>query len=319
MSPSEPCEATDDDDDEDCGSGDQLQSDDDLDDSVDERRRLFVVCPKCVLLRNANPERIEYPRHRPASSSSASLSSGGARRRKPICSKWHNLGSWERVVTGDYRPTLRGLTIDGSCSANGGTSVPLSAGSAALSATGLYFGGNALPDHEHPRLVLLLPPSERLSTVDWYVFSRTRFIDGFDVHFLCEYTGYWHFVSDGGVEFRLGGGGHSSAANAGTQASASSSAYRGRRPGCLGMEHQMPGALLRLAIPMVQCLRGVDEHPANVRMLAPVIGDLLDAYDSSGSSASAAGGNHRGDPSAWLVKHRDKLVSMLTKVCDVNC
>jgi len=300
-----------DDDDDECGSGDQLQSDDDREDGIDARRRLFVVCPKCILLRTVNPERIEYPKQgsRLLSTSSSSSYPGGTRRRKPICRKWHNLGSWARVVTGDYRPTLRGM--------DGGVNVlanvlPLIA-PPSMPTPGLLLNGAALPDHEHPRLVLILPPSERLSNVDWYVFSRPRFIDGFDVHFLCEYTGYWHFVNDGGVEFRLGGNGSSTTAATSTSQSVPTTVYRGRRPGCLGVEHQLPVSLLRLAIPMIQCLRGVGEHAVNARMLAPVMGELLNAYDGNGSTSSA-GYNHRGDPSAWLVKHRDKLASMLTKV-----
>jgi len=35
-----------------------------------------------------------------------------------------------------------------------------------------------------------------------YMFGRTRFLDGFEVHFLCEYTGYWHMTED--VGFWLG-------------------------------------------------------------------------------------------------------------------
>jgi len=34
------------------------------------------------------------------------------------------------------------------------------------------------------------------------MFGRTRFLDGFEVHFLCEYTGYWHMTED--VGFWLG-------------------------------------------------------------------------------------------------------------------
>ena len=73
--------------------------------SDEARRRIYVVCPKCILMRNARPERIEYPW---AFCDSAGASSS-LRRRRPICSKWHNLGSWARVITGDYRVTALGL------------------------------------------------------------------------------------------------------------------------------------------------------------------------------------------------------------------
>ena len=55
----------------------------------DDERQYFLLCPKCVLLRHARPERIQYQCM--------------TARRKAICSRWHNLGSWSRAVTGDYR------------------------------------------------------------------------------------------------------------------------------------------------------------------------------------------------------------------------
>jgi len=64
-----------------------------------------------------------------------------------VCRKWHNLGSWSRATTGDYRFS----------------SVIEVPPSACLT---------TLPDYEHPRLVVVLPPVQRLSHADWSDNSR---------------------------------------------------------------------------------------------------------------------------------------------------
>ena len=68
-----------------------------------------------------------------------------------VCRKWHNLGSWSRATTGDYRFS----------------SVIEVPPSAALT---------QLPDYEHPRLVVVLPPVQRLSHADWSVQSINQSI-----------------------------------------------------------------------------------------------------------------------------------------------
>ena len=123
----------------------------------EDDRQCFLLCPKCVLLRHANPERISYQAMSP--------------KRKAICSRWHNLGSWNRAMTGDYRYTENAPSMS---LAN-------------------------LPEYEHPRLVLILPPSTSVSHKDWYMNSRMKFLEGFEVHFLCEYTGYWHLTEERGM------------------------------------------------------------------------------------------------------------------------
>jgi len=65
-----------------------------------------------------------------------------------VCRKWHNLGSWSRATTGDYRFSS---VIE----------VPPSASL------------TTLPDYEHPRLVVVLPPVQRLSHADWYAAARS--------------------------------------------------------------------------------------------------------------------------------------------------
>lgn len=50
-----------------------------------------------------------------------------------------------------------------------------------------------------------------------YMNSRPRFMEGYDVHFLCEYTGHWHLTGASGpddcaagIQMRLGSGATSS-------------------------------------------------------------------------------------------------------------
>ena len=209
----------------------------------EDERQFFLLCPKCVLLRHANPERISYQMISP--------------KRKAICSKWHNLGSWTRAVTGDYRYTndfMMSSTL-----------------------------GN-LPDYEHPRLVLVLPPSISVSSKDWYMFQRMKFLEGFEVHFLCEYTGYWHMTDDAG--FRLNQS-HTFTKKVGN----------------------MIPTILNLALPMVQIVNGVLEHGQNGRLITPVVADLIKMYDYLRNVDTVTN-----DPYTWLTKNKDRVVTMLTKV-----
>ena len=213
----------------------------------DEERQFFLLCPKCILLRHSNPERISYTSMSP--------------KRKAICNKWHNLGSWTRAVTGDYRFNDQHV-------------IP-STMSCALT---------QLPEYEHPRLVMVLPPSHDVSVKDWYMFNRMKFLEGFEVHFLCEYTGYWHITDDSG--FRL-----------------NQSPEFTRRVG-----NQIP-SILQLALPMVQIVNGVPEHGLNGRLLAPIVERLVKTYDYLKNVDI-----HIGDPYVWLAQNKDRVVTMLTKV-----
>ena len=244
------------------GSRASLASGSDQDDAVDDAgdRELYILCPKCVLLRQSHPERIAYP---------CGLSS----RRRAICSKWHNLGSWTRVATGDYRFTSLVDVTPAAVAGSGG-----SAGGGIL----------ALPDHEHPRLALVLPPSAGVSTDDWYLRSRLRFLEGFEVHFLCEYTGYWHRTSEPG--YRL-----------------AQSARFVQKIGAGG--DQLP-AILQLGLRVVQCFQGAATSDQNGRLLAPVAADLVETYDYLRPVDRAL----QADPVAWLAKHKDRVVNMLGKV-----
>ena len=213
----------------------------------DDERQYFLLCPKCVLLRHARPERIQYQCM--------------TARRKAICSRWHNLGSWSRAVTGDYRYSTVDLHHH------------------------LQSSLTSLPEYEHPRLVLVLPPSHAVSVRDWYMFSRMRFLEGFEAHFLCENPAYWHLTDDTGYRLQH-------------------SARFVRRVG-----NQMP-ALLALALPMIQVVQGVNEHAQTCRLVAPVVADLVRMYDY----LRAVDAPHIHDSYAWLAKNKDRVVAMLTKV-----
>jgi len=145
-----------------------LSIDDDDDD--DDERQYFLLCPKCVLLCLEGPDRIRVHRR-----TSTLLPS-----RRPVCARWHHLGSWARASVGDYRSFAFGLG-----SAGGGVAVCAS----------------TPPDYEYPRLVIVLPPSVSAAVRDWYLFARANFVEDVDIHLLCENPAYWHFV-DGSV-FRI--------------------------------------------------------------------------------------------------------------------
>jgi len=87
------------------------------------------------------------------------------------------------------------------------------------------------------------------------MFGRTRFLDGFEVHFLCEYTGYWHMTED--VGFWLGtppqlhraSGGTSSASASGGSSSAGKRTTTGAAGPAGGSQVSV---LLNLALSFVQ-------------------------------------------------------------------
>jgi hypothetical protein len=209
----------------------------------DDERQFFLLCPKCVLMRYSDPERISY--HAITS------------RKKAICSRWHNLGSWTRAVTGDYRFAEHILPP------------------CVLS---------KLPDYEHPRLALILPPSGSVSTRDWYLFSRMRFLEGYEVHFLCEYTGFWHLTNDTG--YRLS-----------------------QSPAFVTKVGRPLPAILNMVLTLVQVVNGIHEHPINARLMAPVVGELIKTYEYLRSVDGQTG-----DPYGWLLKNKERMVNMLTKV-----
>jgi hypothetical protein len=224
---------------------------------AEQQRQFFLLCPKCVLLRHARPERIQYQ--------------AMTTRRKAICSRWHNLGSWSRAATGDYRYSTVELHQH------------------------LQSGLSSLPDYEHPRLVVVLPPSQPVSSREWYVFSRLRLLEGFEAHFLCENPAYWHMTEDSG--YRLS-----------RPPSVPGSRRRGGGGGGGASDHI--ASLLSLALPMVQVVQGVNEHAQTCRLVAPVVAELVRTYDY----LRAVDAHLLNDPYAWLTKNKDRVVAMLTKV-----
>lgn len=156
------------------------QRDDRGNSSYVHRRRLYIVCPKCILLRVPCPDLIEYSgsqgagrshRRRGPAASSSSL------RRKPICTRWHNLGSWARVVTGDYRsstPGVAGADTAGRVSRSGGQG-PGQAGQGGRCTQYPLPATLGLSDRQHPRLVLVLPATERLSLLDWLAWLTINY------------------------------------------------------------------------------------------------------------------------------------------------
>jgi len=160
---------------------------------------------------------------------------------------------------------------------------------------GAKTGSNIVSEHDHPRLVVVLPSSAQRAAADWYTAFQTQFLEGYEARFVCEYTGYWHVVDDAAYRFSA----------AAASATSSTAVRRRRRPG-----DQLLAAVLRLALPLIQCLNAVDEHPENAKLLAPVITELVDGYDL----LIAVDGYHQFDPCAWLTRYKDRIVSVLTKV-----
>ena len=184
----------------------------------DFQRPLFLLCPKCVLLRSPSPERI--------------LLTCMTSRQKAICGKWHSLGSWNRAITGDYRVT----SID----------------------RHFLLSPSTLPDYEHPRLFMILPPSESVSVQDWYQLGRTRFFEGLEVHFLCENPGYWHMNEHCAFKIR---------------ASAR-------------QDNKALMSIFKMAVPLIQLIQGGSEPSQTSRILAPVVSDLMHMYDFLSTSDS---------------------------------
>jgi len=119
------------------------------------------------------------------------------------------------------------------------------------------------------------------------MYARTRFLDGFEVHFLCEYTGYWHMTDD--VGFWLGSASTPSSGSGATPGGATKrvsgtsggTAHNGAAGGCGGvpvMANQVP-ILLNLALSLVQIVQGIPEHSNNCRLIAPVVTSLLKTYE----------------------------------------
>ena len=153
-----------------------------------------------------------------------------------------------------------------------------------------------LPDYEHPRLVLILPPSTQATSKEWYLSSKTGFLEGLEVHFLCEYTAFWHFTEDLGHKVHKQNPLSSSKTN-----------------------HDL-AKLVDLALSLVQVIQGIPEHQNNVRLVSPIVPYLLQTYDylKAGDiySYNSPFSHHKAlaDHSTWLLKNKDRVVTMFSKV-----
>jgi len=121
--------------------------------------------------------------------------------------------------------------------------------------------------------------------VNRYMFGRTRFLDGFEVHFLCEYTGYWHMTEDVGFALGTPPQLQRAAQSASGSSAGASSSTAGKRStaaaasaGGVGGGSQV-AVLLNLALSFVQVVHGIPEHANNCRLVAPVVAALLKSYD----------------------------------------
>jgi len=140
------------------------------------------------------------------------------------------------------------------------------------------------------------------------------------VHFLCEYTGYWHMTED--VGFWLGtppqlqraassttsGSGSSSSGGSGGGGSASTGAA-GKRTTASSVGGPGGGSqvavLLNLALSFVQVVHGIPEHANNCRLVAPVVAALLKSYDYLRAVDAHA------QPDTYVYHHRHHLLVLL--------
>ena len=115
-----------------------------------------------------------------------------------------------------------------------------------------------------------------------YMFGRTRFLDGFEVHFLCEYTGYWHMTEDVGCWLgtppQLQRAAPSSSGSTVSSSTGKRSAQAAGSAVGIGGGSQV-SVLLNLALSFVQVVHGIPEHANNCRLVAPVVAALLKSYD----------------------------------------
>lgn len=220
----------------------------------EEDKSSFVMCHKCILLRNLQPSKVTYHCASP--------------NRKTLNKRWNYCRS------GAQKTLSSGVLFE----------VP--------SSTVLTI----LPDYEHPRLVLILPPSTQATSKEWYLFSKTGFLEGLEVHFLCEYTAYWHLTEDLGHKIYK----NNPLSNVKSSADLSK--------------------LVDLALSLVQVIQGIPEHQNNVRLVSPIVPYLIQTYDylKSGDlysqNAQASQNKALSDPTSWLLKNKDRVVTMLSKV-----
>jgi hypothetical protein len=310
------------------------EDDDDYDDADDERL-YFLLCPKCVLLHVDSPDRIRV--HRRLASQRFPVAPA---HRKPVCQRWHHLGSWHRAAIGDYRKFTAPIVASSSTAPSVSSS-----STSGRSASPAARHPPPLPDYEHPHVVLMAPPGVSEAIRNWYVYSRAAFLDEpFDVHLLCENPAYWHFVDGSAYHLRPPANQRSRAVRSTHRMSSASTAGYGDYTSLVysavpsrlqassppprttdGRPASFPAQLVALAVAVVRAIHCVQAG----RTVAPVIdrlcrthGDLLSAFDEpidddDDDSTSNSKKDSPGEPilrPSPLTRTRDRIAAMLALV-----
>ena len=213
----------------------------------------YVLCPKCIMFQKSNPKPIFFR--------------GVSIKRKPVCDYWHHLGSWTRAVTGNYK------TIPLEIILNEFPEQP------------------DIPDYEVPRLVLILPTSREMCKIEWISKSYVKFMEGFEIHFLCESPNQWHLVE--GCSFRI-----------------TPSMCQNK----INKTHF--ASLISLALLLVQIIQGGNEFSNNLKLLIPLAKIFMELpeYSSVFENNSPTLQPSSYDNYLWLVKNRSRMVSLLMKI-----
>ena len=218
----------------------------------------YILCPKCVIFQKSNPRPIFFR--------------GVSIKRKPVCDYWHHLGSWTRAVTGNYKTIPLEIIVNE------------------------FPDQPDVPDYEVPRLILILPPSRDTCKMEWLCKSSVKFMEGFEIHFLCESPSQWHVVE--GCCFRL---------------PPSLCDDKGNKTNLT--------KLINLAFLLVQIIQGGNEFSNNLKLLIPLVKLFTDLPEYSGAFEHSQDeafpphfANSSYDSYLWLLKNRTRLVSLLTKI-----
>lgn len=218
----------------------------------------YVLCPKCVIFQKSNPKPIFFR--------------GVSIKRKPVCDYWHHLGSWTRAVTGSYKT----IPIEIICNEISDQSV--------------------VPDYEVPRLIMILPPSRERCKDEWISKSYARFMEGFEIQFLCESPNEWHPVD--GCCFRL------------TPSMCENKSKK-----------QNLTSLISLAFLLVQIIQAGNEFNNNLKLLLPLANIFMQLPEYSGifeheqyNGLSQYPLNPSYDSYMWMITNKSRLVSLLTKI-----
>ncbi|ESO12392.1 hypothetical protein HELRODRAFT_187855 [Helobdella robusta] len=227
---------------------------------VIERKKLcnfenqhYIFCPKCIFFKKSNPQPIYFK--------------GVLLKRKPVCDYWHHLGSWSRAMTGSYKSFSNPCYVEN------------------------IFSNVYPPDNEFPRLVLILPSSSQICKKEWQTQSKTRFMEGFEVHFLCENPTYWHLAKVTGYRIL--------------------NSTRKKNE-----EHVF--CLLNMAMTLIQIVQCCNEFNGFAKMLLPIAQIFMNLAEYKNVFDNNIEIEDNTDSKAyncylWLLKNKDQLSSLMTK------